>query len=66
MSCRRAARRKPFLHSAPLLARCAAIFARLPQTAILHQRRAWAFVSTCFPGRRWQTQFGPAYPHADL
>ena len=34
----------PFLHSAPLLARCAAAFARLPQTAMLHQRRVWAFV----------------------
>jgi hypothetical protein len=34
----------PFPHSAPLLARCAAAFARFPQTAMLHQRRAWAFV----------------------
>jgi hypothetical protein len=34
----------PSFHFAPLLARCAAAFARLPQTAMLHQRRAWAFV----------------------
>jgi hypothetical protein len=32
------------IHSAPLLARCAAAFARLPQTAMLHQRRVRASV----------------------